>query len=364
MSNLHKLPPENINFLELKKCLRVPSRPYLDEFLQQYFRYVHPFLPLVDETAFWEMYHNAEVGPQFPLIVLQAMLFAACSFVSPGTLEELGYASVRSARRALYEQAKWLYTFETEDSKLSIAQAALLLSYWTPSFEEAAVSKPNTAWLRIAIENARSIQAHSCGSRPAVKMSRKATDQLPLKRLWGCCIVRDCMSAISLRRACQIQIPDSASNSQFSLTLKDLRHEINGSRVYDPRTKRQLITTFLNFAEMCMYLVDISVLLFPYDGGLPGQTKQHARFESIISILACKMTLGRWHRNIKRAEDAQREYDLVIDGKHTIHPSQTLFTNLLHIYYLYARNPNSVLIAKLMLMFPARQRLRWQIGRC
>ncbi|RSL98922.1 hypothetical protein CEP52_010034 [Fusarium oligoseptatum] len=99
----------------------VPSRPYLDEILQQDFRYVHPL------AGFWEMYHNAEAGPQVPPIVLQSMLFTACSFDSPGMLEELEHASVRSARRALYDQARWPYSFETGHSKLNIAQAALIL---------------------------------------------------------------------------------------------------------------------------------------------------------------------------------------------------------------------------------------------
>lgn len=49
------------------------------------------------------------------------------------------------------------------------------------------------------------------------------------------------------------------------------------------------------------------------------------------------MTLGRWHRNTKRPEDTQRQYDLAMDGKHTVHPSETLFTNLLHIYYFSAK---------------------------
>ncbi|SPO04693.1 uncharacterized protein DNG_07378 [Cephalotrichum gorgonifer] len=255
LSNLHKLTPEDVNYLELKQCLRLPSRPYLDEFLQQYFRYIHPFLPLVDEAFFWDVYLDSDnnddcLHPRFPLIVLQAMLFTACSLVSPSTLETLGYASVRSARRIMYGRAKTLYNLEAEQSQLHIAQAAVLLSYWTPPIEEAA-SKPNTTWLRIAIESAKSVKAHRWDFKPVPKGNPiKVFEQLSLKRLWGCCIVRDCISAIALRRPCQLGRPDVAPDAKFSLAFDDLEHEIHESRVYTPATKRDLITTFLEFADI------------------------------------------------------------------------------------------------------------------
>jgi len=287
------------------------------------------------------MYHGAEeaddcLTPGFPLLVLQGMLLAACSFVGPRTLEKLGYVSARDARRAMYGRAKTLYNFETEHSRLHIAQAAILLSYWTPPFEEAA-SKPNAAWLRIAIENAKSVQAHQWNFGLAPKTNpTKILEQISLKRLWGCCIVRDCISAIALRRSCQIGGPELYTNVRFSLAFEDLEHEIHESRVYDSQTKRHLIITFLGFAEMCMYLTDISKLLFPRQAGLSDEMKQYGLVERTTRILECKTTLDRWHSNAAQKLDNCQGAGAggsKTDGTELIHPSVILFTNLQHIYY-------------------------------
>ncbi|KAG7114852.1 Cutinase transcription factor 1 beta like protein [Verticillium longisporum] len=310
VSNLHRLPPEDINFLELKKCLRVPSRVYLDEILQQYFRYVHPFFPLVNEASFWDMYHGVDPGKspeRFSLLVLQAMLFTACSFVSANTLEQLGYSSVRAARRIMYGRAKMLYDFETEKSQLHMAQAALLLSYWTPPFEEAAI-KPNTGWLRAAIENARSVRAHQWNFNPA-KPGPSSEVQMSLRKLWSLGL---------------------DSNTTFSLTFDDFKDEIHESRVYDARTKKQLIVAFLGLAEMCAQVVAMSALLFPFDNSDAGAKRQIGLVEEISKILTSKKTLDRWHG--KTVECLSDPFNQSRD-----HPSIALFTNLQHIYYFSAR---------------------------
>ncbi|KAM0331295.1 hypothetical protein ACHAQA_002965 [Verticillium albo-atrum] len=311
VSNLHRLPPEDVNFLELKNCLRVPSRIYLDEILQQYFRYVHPFFPLVNEALFWDVYHGADLVadnplPRFPLLVLQAMLFTACSFVSPSTLEQLGYSSVRAARRIMYERAKMLFNFEAEGSRLHMAQAALLLSYWTPPFEEAAY-KPNTGWLRVAIENAKSVKAHQWNSYAAPNRAPiEDYEKIALKRLWGCCIIRGGTLAISSRRCCQALGLDSDPNARFSLTYEDLEDEVHESRVYDPKTKKQLIMAFLGLAEICLHVVATSMLLFPFDRGQSGTPQLNAQVEESFRILASTRTqeIQELHDEVQEATAA------------------------------------------------------------
>ncbi|KAH6676985.1 hypothetical protein F5X68DRAFT_157450 [Plectosphaerella plurivora] len=344
-SNLHRLPPEDVNFLELKSCLRLPARIYLDEILQQYFRYVHPFFPLINEALFWDVYHGADMpgdtplpGTRFPLLVLQAMLFTACSFVSPATLEKLGYTSVRQARRTMYERAKLLFNMESENSRLHMAQAALLLSYWTPPFEEAAF-KPNTGWLRVAIENARSVRAHQYTAPSAsTKASIEDYEQIALKRLWGCCIIRGGTLAISSRRCCQDLGLDPDSNTGFPLTFEDLEDEVHESRVYDPETKRSLISAFLGLAEICVHVVATSILLFPLDNSQPGQTKLNDQMDESIRILTCKMTLDRWHGTTPRELTyGSGGMEKSTNPTRADNASITLFTNLQDIYFYSAR---------------------------
>lgn len=71
---------EDIQYLESRDCLRVPSKPILDEFIRLYFLYVHPMLPLVNEADFWRMYEASpedSSGQQISLLLLQAMMFAS-----------------------------------------------------------------------------------------------------------------------------------------------------------------------------------------------------------------------------------------------------------------------------------------------
>ncbi|KAK0385565.1 hypothetical protein NLU13_6744 [Sarocladium strictum] len=346
LSNLHRLPAEDVNFLELKECLRVPRRAHLDEFLHQYFRYVHPFFPLINEAFFWDVYHGADLVadnplPRFPLLVLQAMLFTACSFVSPDTLRQMGYGSVRAARRVMYERAKMLYHLNAESSRLYLAQAALLLSYWTPAFEETAV-KPNAGWLRAAVENARSVRAHRWHTSGKLgKAPIEDYQHISLKRLWACCIFRGGTLAISSRRCCQGLGLDSDVNQHgFPLTAEDLEDEVDESIVYDPDTKRRLITACLGLGEICMHVVATSTVLFPFDSGQHDATTrlQHEQGEEVIRVMTCKLTLDEAHkRAIRPFSDLARPEDTSTTDGRTQHPSVTLFEHLRDIYYYSAK---------------------------
>jgi hypothetical protein len=83
IGNIHMIPAEDLNFLELQGCLHLPMQPFIDDFVQQYFLYVHPFMPLIDEGEFWEAYHrngtSATSAPAMSLLVFQAMLFSSCT---------------------------------------------------------------------------------------------------------------------------------------------------------------------------------------------------------------------------------------------------------------------------------------------
>jgi hypothetical protein len=74
---LWQLSPSEAAFLEQQGSFHVPSRALMNEFLKQYFRIVHPILPLIDEGAFWASYFHPS-GRDIPLLLLYAMLFASC----------------------------------------------------------------------------------------------------------------------------------------------------------------------------------------------------------------------------------------------------------------------------------------------
>lgn len=83
VGNLSRMPPQHVSFLDTQGCLRVPTRPTLDDFVEKYFRYTHTLLPLLNEGEFWDMYYSRNSstpasGNTMSLLVFQALLFASC----------------------------------------------------------------------------------------------------------------------------------------------------------------------------------------------------------------------------------------------------------------------------------------------
>lgn len=73
----------DFHHLNAQGCLRVPSKPILDEFIRHYFLYIHPLLPLINEADFWNAYdptpNSATTGTPVSMLLLQSMMFASCT---------------------------------------------------------------------------------------------------------------------------------------------------------------------------------------------------------------------------------------------------------------------------------------------
>ncbi|OLN92820.1 Cutinase transcription factor 1 beta 1 [Colletotrichum chlorophyti] len=337
LGNLHNIPPQDVNFLELQGCLRIPTRSILDEFVQQYFLHVHPLMPMLNEGDFWDVYclnpaasHGS--SERVSLLVFQSMLFASCNFVSRHTIKMLGFETIRAARAAFYRRAKLLYDLESESSPLAISQAALLLSFWThPS--SLTLRKSNTAWLSIAIQNAKTVDAHHYATRTAPPKKRNL-----LKRLWWSCIIRDRLIGLGMRRGVQITRSHFDFDSNDMLRSSDLLDEIERSRVYNPGTKRCLAEILEQLVQLCVVLTDILILVFPLDDS-PGWGRD-MRAEEQEKVRGCKVALQRWYKGamlkfpvfgggpVARVKSPGSEFQ---------HDSVILYTNLLYMYYHSSR---------------------------
>ncbi|KAF7563252.1 hypothetical protein G7046_g887 [Stylonectria norvegica] len=342
MGNLPNIPPQDVNFLELQGCLRVPTRALLDEFLQQYFLHVHPLLPLLNEGDFWDIYcHNTSTGmptERMSLFVFQAVLFASCNFVSRTTIKALGYPSIRAARASFYRRAKLLYDLESESSPLSIAQGALLLSFWSPS----TTRKPNTSWLSLAIQHAKSAEAHHYAAMPvfsAITHPMQHRKQNILKKIWWCCIIRDRTLGLLMRRPIQITKAHFDFDANPVMSAADLEDEFERSRVYNSGTKRSLAEVLAQVIELYVVLTDILMLVFPLDDA-PGWGRE-MKPEDAGRIRECKTSLRRWYKMAtlrfplfggsplsSAATDNRKEFH---------HDSVILYTNLMYMYYHSSR---------------------------
>ncbi|KAK2924695.1 hypothetical protein FoTM2_014973 [Fusarium oxysporum f. sp. vasinfectum] len=226
LPDLRVLPEQDVDFLELNRCFHLPVRTVQEEFINQYFLYLHPYYPLVDEKEFWDMYMGRE------------------AFVSPVVLKNAGYTSVKVARNIFYRRAKLLFDLGVESDAFTKSQAALLLTFQFSALEPHAGS----TWLAIAIQNAIVAQAHTFQA-PGSSISRKKSN----KRLWWSLFWRDRVLTLGLRKPLQIT-PSSFNVSLDPITPDDLADEAETSAVYDSRTKRQL-------ADIINYQCRLAVLL-------------------------------------------------------------------------------------------------------
>ncbi|KAH8886621.1 hypothetical protein GQ53DRAFT_827932 [Thozetella sp. PMI_491] len=286
---LSECDPHDINFLDARGCLHLPTRAILDQIVDQYFLRVHPFLPFLDEGDFWAVYHKQREGP-FSLLVFRAMLFAAVNFVSPDCIAAMGFSSIRSARAAFYRKAKLLHDFGTESAPLLTAQAALLLTMWVPPSQFH--GKENSMWLTVAIEKAKSAGADCYfASSPMLRLSSKRRNVL--KRLWWCCIMRDRIMSLGLRRPIQITHVHFPFNDAPRLCHDDLASEIRRSKVYDVETKRSLIDIIVQVVELCVVLTDALFLVFPLHKTIRFLSQEHSK-ERETKLGEARRALGRW----------------------------------------------------------------------
>ncbi|KAK6194045.1 hypothetical protein LQW54_011847 [Pestalotiopsis sp. IQ-011] len=344
INNLPNIMPQDVNYLESQGCFRIPTREILNEFVQQYFLHIHPILPMLNEGDFWNMYGDAGhggAGEKMSLLVFQSMLFSSSNFVPKSCIKALGFPSIRAARATLYRRCKLLYEFDTETSMVYMSQAALLLSHWSPNFTHA-FRKANSMWLGIAIQNAQSAEAHHYSAMPTISANDNPLEkkkQNVLKRLWWCCIIRDRILPLGLRRSLKITRSHFDFDVHSGLGYTDLADEIERSRVYSPGTKRCLIEIFVQLVELCTILTDLITLVFPLDDS-PGWGKQGVPGDD-DKVKESKSALRRWYKGATLrfpmfGGDAVPRTK-VVGGKDCQHDSVILFTNLMYMYYHSAR---------------------------
>ncbi|KAM6538193.1 hypothetical protein FALCPG4_000076 [Fusarium falciforme] len=329
----------DFNHLNSQGCLRVPAKPILDEFVRHYFLYVHPLLPLLNEADFWRAYNPAQTetysssgGSPVSLLLLQAIMFASCTFVPKESLKVLGFSSIHEAKESFYTKAKLLYDFATDPDPISIAQAALLLTYWCPTFRPGP-RKPNSRWLRIAVQNARAVGAHNYATiaQEAHATPQDIKRQNVLKRVWWCCIIRDRIMPLCVRRNIQITREIFNFDSNPPLGYEDLVDELESSRVYNTTTKHTLMVTLERLTELCVCLTDVLALVYPTEHLPILDAEAHSTaFDKVQEYRRCLQYWAEITRPPLKHTELSPETDSFED-------SSVLFTNLVWIYYHAAR---------------------------
>ncbi|KAL3496367.1 hypothetical protein BJX62DRAFT_232477 [Aspergillus germanicus] len=309
---------DTLSILERAGSLDLPDKADLEVLVRHYFLYVHPFSPVIDEAAFWRVYKHPRQGDKLiPLFLFRAMIFSASCFVPDEVANRGGYGSLLDARDDLYSRAKLLYDSGVEKDALTLSRGALLLTYYTSDFDVYS----NSHWLRIARKEASIVrETHLVAERPVDDGERS-----DLKRLWWCCLVRDRIISLGMRRPPQVT-PEEVDAYPRMLTTEDMNEEIFGSFVYSFETKSALFELYTSLCHFAIAVTELLTIAFP--------TASHTRYgvEDACSALekleSAKSVLLLW----------ELDWMTYMEGKNgSLHPSIPLFSNLLAIYYQSAR---------------------------
>lgn len=205
--------------------------------------------------------------------------------------------------------------------------------------------KLNTVWLSIAIQNAKNAEApfhatlptvtpmSSCGSSSS-KRTAEAKRQNMLKRLWWCCVIRDRILPLGLRRGIQITRAHFDFDSYPPLTTMDMEDEVNRSLVYPPDVKRELVQVLVNVLHLCVFLTDVLSLVFPLDGALDQARGRLALMPlEEAEIQKNKEALLRWYKAVTSASHANPRSNGGADIDWNKHDSVVLFTHVMYTYY-------------------------------
>ncbi|KAL4736117.1 hypothetical protein BDV11DRAFT_211553 [Aspergillus similis] len=314
---LERLGPAKASFLQTQGCLSLPRKSEMDVFLRQYFLYVHPFAPLLDEAAFCRAYRCPPAGTrQISVLLLRAMIFSASCFVSADVAKRCGYASLLGARDGLYRKAKLLFESGIEEDPLTLSRAALLLTYYSSDFEV----NTNSEWLRIAVKQVGIAQVRQTNRRDRPCSS----DQTDLKRVWWCCLIRDRIISLGMRRPIQITVLYPAV-----LTRKEMDDEMCHSMVYKYETKSALFELFVSLCRFVMVVTRLATVAYPRPGSRAVSTDTiEDPCDELRDLDRAKADLLLW----------ELDWMAHMDGRNfNLHASIPLFASLLSIYYQSAR---------------------------
>ncbi|KAK7419075.1 hypothetical protein QQX98_003577 [Neonectria punicea] len=333
--------PQDLEFLSKQGCFIVPQRSVLDEFIQHYFSFIHPILPILNEADFWAMYNSQSDCPsqdRISIIVLQGMLFTSCTFVSEETLKKLGFQTTQDAKYSFYRRAKLLYDFGYERSSISIAQAAVLLSHsHLIPLPYGGYKQLGSLWSGIAIHHARDARAHRYFTMTLnnPQSPDEAKKHNVLKRLWWCCIICDRVIPLTSRQNIKITRSNFNFDASPILRCEDLFDEFYNSNVYDSTTKIHLAQVLEKLVELCIILTDVLTLSSSIRENPSWDLSQ--RITDTNQAGHCRIQLQRWYNAFLEMKSARN--GKTIQGPTDTSPGSSviLFTNLAEMYYHSAR---------------------------
>jgi hypothetical protein len=101
-----RLDAADLQYLEAKGALCVPTARFRTELLKSYILWVHPQVPVLDLEPFLTAITENDGSNTISLLLFHAVMFAGAAFVDISYINQEGYTSRAAARDILFQRAK------------------------------------------------------------------------------------------------------------------------------------------------------------------------------------------------------------------------------------------------------------------
>lgn len=160
---LAHLPPDERYYLyNMKKVFKFPQRSVTDKLVQIFFRWITPYLPIVDRRETVRKYHRLYAMQLSSPLLFHSILFCACPFADESLLADAGFSNTTEAKTYFFRRAKALYTYDCEPDQVVVVQSLVLLSFWWMDYTE---EKDMKYYLNCAVNLALSMGMHRTVSK-------------------------------------------------------------------------------------------------------------------------------------------------------------------------------------------------------
>ncbi|KAJ6092300.1 hypothetical protein N7467_004269 [Penicillium canescens] len=172
-----RLDVSDLDYLESKGALCLPTAKFRKQLLKSYILWVHPQVPVLDLGRFLRSITANDGRDPISLLLFHAVMFAASAFVDISHIHDEGYISRNVAREVLFRRVKVLFELNCEEDPIRTVQALLLLIHWNdlPHSEHGAFH-----WVGICLSIAISIGLHRRPDESALTLS----EQRMWRRTW------------------------------------------------------------------------------------------------------------------------------------------------------------------------------------
>ncbi|KAK3378432.1 cutinase transcription factor 1 [Podospora didyma] len=335
-----RIAPEDVDYLDQKGALSLPSVPLQNALLKAYVEYVHPYMPLLELHPFLDAINSREgYAGQVSLFLYQAVMFVATAFVDIEHLKEAGFPNRKAARRAFFIRTRLLYDFDYETDRLVLVQGLLLMTYW---YETPDDQKDTWHWMGVAISLAHTIGLHR---NPAAANMEPKRQKL-WKRIWWSCFMRDRLIALGMRRPTRIKDEDfdvpMLEEGDFEIRALSDDNQLLGSDcvvIQDTSLQMQLAQMCIQKAKLCIcisHMLKAQYSVLSREGMQPENTTSSTmmlhpnKTENVEVVHQVDLELETWFRELP---ECCQYRPLVPQETRSGYKTLAVQRNLLHMVY-------------------------------